>query len=328
MRRGLGLGGRTAGGNRCELCHFGHLRIFFGVTLLRPCINQFRDVSCGLALRFHCQSWAFVSRSWRWWRAWLRLGWTVGWRSVGAPDPAGSRTPRGAGADQVVHPHTPDGGTLGVTVEHNDTNDTKALLTVRDSGPGVPDRDRDRDRDRIFGRLVRLDDARARDSGGAGLGLSIARALARAHGGDLTAFPVSPVSPVSPAAPSGSGCRCAGRCAGPRHANSASSGYRSMLVVGADPDPVALRARKHAQTGLAVAVDAIGGGPTVPGCAVPRVRRSPVRRPPVRRPPVRRPLVRRPLVRRPLVRCLSTARSPRPCWGSPGTSRTTTHWPS
>jgi hypothetical protein len=51
--------------------------------------------------------------------------------------------------------------------------------------------------------------------------------------------------------------------------NSASSGYRSILVVGADPDPVALRARKHAQTGLAVAVDAIGGGPTVPGCAVP-----------------------------------------------------------
>lgn len=41
------------------------------------------------------------------------------------------------------------------------------------------------ERDRVFDRLVRLDEARARDAGGAGLGLSIARALVRAHGGDL-----------------------------------------------------------------------------------------------------------------------------------------------
>jgi two-component system OmpR family sensor kinase len=81
--------------------------------------------------------------------------------------------------------HTPAGGTLGVTVEHNDT---EALLTVRDSGPGIPDGDRER----IFDRLVRLDDARARDSGGAGLGLPIARALARAHGGELAYLPGQP----------------------------------------------------------------------------------------------------------------------------------------
>lgn len=41
------------------------------------------------------------------------------------------------------------------------------------------------DRERIFERFVRLDDARARDTGGSGLGLSIARQVARAHGGDL-----------------------------------------------------------------------------------------------------------------------------------------------
>ncbi|WP_150116324.1 sensor histidine kinase [Williamsia herbipolensis] len=55
-----------------------------------------------------------------------------------------------------------------------------ARITVTDSGPGVPPDARER----IFDRLVQLDSAR--DSTGAGLGLPIARALARAHGGDVT----------------------------------------------------------------------------------------------------------------------------------------------
>ena len=38
---------------------------------------------------------------------------------------------------------------------------------------------------RIFERFVRLDDSRARDTGGAGLGLAIARAIVREYGGDL-----------------------------------------------------------------------------------------------------------------------------------------------
>ncbi|MBM6400784.1 HAMP domain-containing histidine kinase [Phycicoccus sp. MQZ13P-5] len=54
-------------------------------------------------------------------------------------------------------------------------------VVVADDGPGVPAADRER----IFERLVRLDAARSRDRGGAGLGLPIARGLARAHGGDL-----------------------------------------------------------------------------------------------------------------------------------------------
>ena len=58
-------------------------------------------------------------------------------------------------------------------------------LDVRDDGPGVPAPDAER----IFEPLVRLDQSRARNSGGVGLGLPIARALARAHGGDLSLVP-------------------------------------------------------------------------------------------------------------------------------------------
>ena len=57
-----------------------------------------------------------------------------------------------------------------------------AIAEVWDSGPGVPPSERER----IFGRLVRLDHDRAKDTGGSGLGLAIARGYARAHGGDLT----------------------------------------------------------------------------------------------------------------------------------------------
>ena len=42
------------------------------------------------------------------------------------------------------------------------------------------------DRERVFERFTRLDEARDRDIGGAGLGLPIVRGLARARGGDVT----------------------------------------------------------------------------------------------------------------------------------------------
>lgn len=54
-------------------------------------------------------------------------------------------------------------------------------VDVDDDGPGIAADDRDR----VFERFVRLDGARQRDLGGSGLGLSIARELAREAGGDV-----------------------------------------------------------------------------------------------------------------------------------------------
>ncbi|GAA4875013.1 ATP-binding protein [Actinomycetospora straminea] len=74
--------------------------------------------------------------------------------------------------------HGPADGTVRIEVSRDGA---QAVVDVVDEGPGIPPADRER----VFDRLVRLDDARSRDAGGAGLGLPIARALARAHGGEL-----------------------------------------------------------------------------------------------------------------------------------------------
>ena len=63
-----------------------------------------------------------------------------------------------------------------------------ALVTVTDDGPGIPSADAER----VFDRFTRLDDARARDGGGAGLGLAIVRELARRHGGSVRLADAAP----------------------------------------------------------------------------------------------------------------------------------------
>jgi signal transduction histidine kinase len=69
-------------------------------------------------------------------------------------------------------------GTVRLTLG---TDADEATLVVEDDGPGIPVDDRER----VFDRLVRLGESRDVRSGGAGLGLPIARGIAVAHGGTL-----------------------------------------------------------------------------------------------------------------------------------------------
>jgi signal transduction histidine kinase len=57
-----------------------------------------------------------------------------------------------------------------------------AVLTVDDDGPGIPVVDRAR----VFERFTRLDEARSRDGGGAGLGLAIVQTIVDRNGGTVT----------------------------------------------------------------------------------------------------------------------------------------------
>ena len=76
--------------------------------------------------------------------------------------------------------YTPQDGTIRVGVQGQGP---EVDVTVRDSGPGIPEESLPF----VFERFYRADKARARAEGGSGLGLAIARQLARAHGGELSA---------------------------------------------------------------------------------------------------------------------------------------------
>ena len=58
---------------------------------------------------------------------------------------------------------------------------TEYRITIEDHGPGIPEAELDR----VFRPFFRLEASRNRESGGAGLGLAIARSVVRAHGGDI-----------------------------------------------------------------------------------------------------------------------------------------------
>jgi heavy metal sensor kinase len=75
--------------------------------------------------------------------------------------------------------YSPVGETIQVRVRNGRGHNV--TVEIQDSGPGIPNEDQAR----VFDRFYRVDKARWRESGGAGLGLSIAKWAVEAHGGSI-----------------------------------------------------------------------------------------------------------------------------------------------
>jgi heavy metal sensor kinase len=75
--------------------------------------------------------------------------------------------------------YTPSGGEISLALARQNGH---AEIVVRDTGIGIPETDQAR----VFDRFFRVDKARARAMGGAGLGLSIAQWIVEVHGGAIT----------------------------------------------------------------------------------------------------------------------------------------------
>ena len=75
--------------------------------------------------------------------------------------------------------YTPAGEVVTLKLE---TKPRRVLITVRDTGVGIPEADLTH----IFDRFYRVDKARTRQTGGFGLGLAIAQQIIQAHGGKIT----------------------------------------------------------------------------------------------------------------------------------------------
>jgi heavy metal sensor kinase len=75
--------------------------------------------------------------------------------------------------------YSPIGETISVAVR--DGKGDRVVIEIKDNGPGIPLEDQPR----IFDRFYRVDKARWRESGGAGLGLSLAKWAVEAHGGAI-----------------------------------------------------------------------------------------------------------------------------------------------
>jgi two-component system OmpR family sensor kinase len=76
--------------------------------------------------------------------------------------------------------HTPAGTSISVLAE---SDENELVITVSDTGPGLPESDQER----IFERFFRADPSRKRSGGeGSGLGLAIVDAIMKAHGGSVS----------------------------------------------------------------------------------------------------------------------------------------------
>lgn len=74
--------------------------------------------------------------------------------------------------------YSDEGGTVSIEIQ---SEDEEAIVRVSDDGAGIPLRDQGR----VFERFYRVDEGRARESGGSGLGLSIVKHVTELHGGHV-----------------------------------------------------------------------------------------------------------------------------------------------
>jgi two-component system, OmpR family, sensor kinase len=81
----------------------------------------------------------------------------------------------------AIEQTAPEHGLVRMRVERAGYGQVR--FVVEDDGPGIPPAQRER----VFDRFYRIDTARDRASGGAGLGLAIVRAIVEAHGGHVAA---------------------------------------------------------------------------------------------------------------------------------------------
>jgi signal transduction histidine kinase len=132
-----------------------------------------------------------------------------------ADPPDGAEGPAGADAPAAAHGSDGPAETQGVALASADPADVRRIVAhlvdnaarhartqvtvtvtpgppvtvvVDDDGPGIAEADRER----VFERFARLDDARSRDAGGAGLGLAVVRSLVTRLGGTATATAAPP----------------------------------------------------------------------------------------------------------------------------------------
>jgi signal transduction histidine kinase len=82
----------------------------------------------------------------------------------------------------VIHnaiKYSPEGGLVSINVFRD--GKPNVIFEIQDNGPGIPIEDQRK----VFDRFYRVSKDRGRESGGAGLGLSIAKWAVEAHGGTI-----------------------------------------------------------------------------------------------------------------------------------------------